>query len=115
MFYTEQTPITPCRKQVSESMNVPFTTGRFVPRCSRDGTFEEVQCSEWSGECWCVNLNGAEIEGTRSKNLVTCSGQRKYIVAHAYKKVLIYNTIRSLQSAERFFFTINDVMKLIPQ
>lgn len=48
-----------------------------MPRCKKDGSFEDVQCSEWTGECWCVNNNGAEIQGTRSKELVTCSSQSK--------------------------------------
>jgi Thyroglobulin type-1 repeat len=41
-----------------------------IPRCSRIGDFEPVQCSNDIGstECWCVDEYGAEIVGTRKDN-----------------------------------------------
>jgi len=45
-----------------------------VPRCKGDGTYEDVQCSEDTGECWCVNSLGVEQRGTRSQEFVSCPG-----------------------------------------
>lgn len=35
----------------------------FVPTCTNDGRYEEIQC--YAGECWCVDMSGTEILGTR--------------------------------------------------
>ncbi|XP_044149630.1 thyroglobulin [Bufo gargarizans] len=40
--------------------------GTFVPRCTKDGRYEEIQCS--MSECWCVNEQGREIQGTRTQD-----------------------------------------------
>lgn len=37
--------------------------GLFVPLCSAEGDYEEVQC--FAGECWCVDSRGKEISGSR--------------------------------------------------
>lgn len=36
-----------------------------VPRCLDSGEFEPVQCDEMRNQCWCVDLEGMEIYGTR--------------------------------------------------
>lgn len=35
----------------------------FVPRCSAEGSYEDVQC--FAGECWCVDSRGKELAGSR--------------------------------------------------
>ncbi|XP_016869284.1 thyroglobulin isoform X4 [Homo sapiens] len=35
----------------------------FVPSCTTEGSYEDVQC--FSGECWCVNSWGKELPGSR--------------------------------------------------
>nr|XP_020662064.1 thyroglobulin [Pogona vitticeps] len=35
----------------------------FVPACTKEGRYEEVQC--YAGDCWCVDLRGKEIPGSR--------------------------------------------------
>ena len=40
----------------------------FVPECSSDGSYADVQCFEHEGfakQCWCVTKDGQEIQGTR--------------------------------------------------
>ena len=37
--------------------------GRFEPRCSKAGAYQEVQCH--GDVCFCVNFEGAELPGTR--------------------------------------------------
>ncbi|XP_042555885.1 thyroglobulin isoform X1 [Dipodomys spectabilis] len=40
------------------------TPGRlFVPSCTTDGSYEDVQC--FAGECWCVDSQGKELSGSR--------------------------------------------------
>lgn len=40
--------------------------GFFVPRCDDDGFFMPEQCNPMK-ECWCVDRNGGELLGTRTK------------------------------------------------
>ncbi|NXI36813.1 THYG protein, partial [Galbula dea] len=35
----------------------------FVPACTKEGRYEEVQC--YSGECWCLDNSGREVPGSR--------------------------------------------------
>uniref|UniRef100_A0A8C5MZL6 Thyroglobulin n=1 Tax=Leptobrachium leishanense TaxID=445787 RepID=A0A8C5MZL6_9ANUR len=38
----------------------------FVPTCTGDGRYNEIQCSR--SECWCVDNQGKEIEGSRTQD-----------------------------------------------
>ncbi|XP_053323895.1 thyroglobulin [Spea bombifrons] len=40
-------------------------TNVFVPTCTQDGGYDEIQCSV--SECWCVDDSGEEIEGSRTR------------------------------------------------
>ena len=42
----------------------------YIPRCRRDGDYESMQCDRQY--CWCVEAQGTEINGTRSRGTVTC-------------------------------------------
>ncbi|NXT77064.1 THYG protein, partial [Zapornia atra] len=35
----------------------------FVPTCTKDGRYDEVQC--YAGECWCLDSSGKEVPGSR--------------------------------------------------
>ncbi|XP_066479365.1 thyroglobulin [Tiliqua scincoides] len=35
----------------------------FVPSCTKDGRYQEIQC--YAGDCWCVDRRGKEIPGSR--------------------------------------------------
>ncbi|KAM9235195.1 thyroglobulin [Leptosomus discolor] len=37
----------------------------FVPTCTEDGRYEEVQC--YAGECWCLDTSGKEVPGSRTR------------------------------------------------
>ncbi|XP_022806051.1 uncharacterized protein LOC111343164 [Stylophora pistillata] len=67
-------PPTPCQLEVEKALQTPYSSDQFVPRCKRDGSFEDVQCSESTEECWCVDSLGVELRGTRSQDIVTCPG-----------------------------------------
>ncbi|EDO40364.1 predicted protein, partial [Nematostella vectensis] len=78
-------PETECQSQVKQALETPSGKGRFVPRCKADGQFEEVQCNEWTGQCWCVDNSGIEIQGTRTKDFVSCPGQTNSLTVCQYK------------------------------
>uniref|UniRef100_A0A8C3R9P6 Thyroglobulin n=1 Tax=Cyanoderma ruficeps TaxID=181631 RepID=A0A8C3R9P6_9PASS len=37
----------------------------FVPTCTKEGRYEEVQC--YAGECWCLDTLGKEVPGSRQQ------------------------------------------------
>ncbi|CAB3248715.1 unnamed protein product [Arctia plantaginis] len=50
----------------AESGNPPAWT--WVPQCKEDGAYELVQCRGSDKACWCVDVAGNEIAGTRTFN-----------------------------------------------
>ena len=49
-----------------EDMRGKALTGAYVPRCTDQGEFDSMQCWGSTGECWCVDELGVEIQNTRS-------------------------------------------------
>ncbi|KAJ8248388.1 hypothetical protein GJAV_G00241500 [Gymnothorax javanicus] len=41
--------------------------GQYVPTCDGRGAYEPMQCHASIGQCWCVDRNGGEIPGTRTR------------------------------------------------
>ncbi|XP_069493571.1 nidogen-2 [Ambystoma mexicanum] len=41
--------------------------GAHVPQCDSEGNYTPQQCHGSTGECWCVDTNGREIAGTRTR------------------------------------------------
>lgn len=54
----------PCQK-LKAKLETHQVVGAFTPHCTDDGAFEKMQCFGSTGECWCVNEMGREIEGTK--------------------------------------------------
>jgi len=66
--------VTPCVRARSDAAPAGFF-GEFVPSCKEDGSYNEKQCH--GGYCWCVDLNGKEVKGTRKgpgNGMVKCGG-----------------------------------------
>lgn len=56
-----------------------------MPRCNKQGGFEEVQCdNEIVSSCWCVDASGFELPGTRAPaaSLVNCTGKYRVFSTH---------------------------------
>ena len=50
--------------------------GAYIPQCTEQGHYEQMQCHGSTGYCWCVTFSGEEIEGSRkgpSEGEVNCS------------------------------------------
>lgn len=70
-FFTEIS-LTQCQKQLQEAINLSPDPERFVPRCKFDGSYEEVQCQNSTGLCWCVDQDGNELSSSATNRTVTC-------------------------------------------
>ncbi|TSK14840.1 Testican-2 [Bagarius yarrelli] len=46
--------------------------GMFIPNCDEDGYYKKLQCDQSSAECWCVDLHGTEIPGSRVHGKPDC-------------------------------------------
>ncbi|XP_048223657.1 nidogen-1 [Perognathus longimembris pacificus] len=45
----------------------PRLPGVFVPECDEHGRYAPTQCHGSTGYCWCVDREGRELEGTRTR------------------------------------------------
>nr|XP_051676330.1 nidogen-1 [Oryctolagus cuniculus] len=45
----------------------PRPPGLFVPKCDEHGHYSPTQCHGSTGYCWCVDRDGREVEGTRTR------------------------------------------------
>uniref|UniRef100_A0A8C0PV20 Nidogen 1 n=1 Tax=Canis lupus familiaris TaxID=9615 RepID=A0A8C0PV20_CANLF len=45
----------------------PVMPGLFVPECDEHGHYTPTQCHGSTGHCWCVDRDGRELEGTRTR------------------------------------------------
>ncbi|XP_039593799.1 nidogen-1 [Polypterus senegalus] len=41
--------------------------GQYIPVCDDQGNYRPLQCHGSTGQCWCVDRNGQEIQGTRTQ------------------------------------------------
>ncbi|XP_074873010.1 SPARC-related modular calcium-binding protein 1-like isoform X2 [Carettochelys insculpta] len=56
----------------------------YVPECSEDGSFLQVQCHRQTGYCWCVTAEGKPISGTSLLNQTpNCTGS--YVVRPSWQ------------------------------
>ncbi|VVC88277.1 unnamed protein product, partial [Leptidea sinapis] len=46
--------------------------GGFVPACDARGFYRPRQCHAALAECWCVDLRGQELPGSRTKGAPSC-------------------------------------------
>lgn len=82
---------TKCQRQylAATKNNAP---GRFVPRCTLDGSFADVQCR--GSVCYCVDEDGNEIIGTKT---ALASGKPTCKEPCTFNFLLLYNKTPVLQ------------------
>ena len=67
----------PCLRELRRALgytNRAFPS-RFKPRCKKDGSYENMQCvlaGSKSEVCWCVDIDGKELIGTRVFGKASC-------------------------------------------
>ncbi|XP_075983106.1 uncharacterized protein LOC142981232 isoform X2 [Anticarsia gemmatalis] len=64
---------TACQQRRALALHTAAETGSppawtWVPKCKEDGAYEIVQCRGSDKTCWCVDVAGNEIAGTRTSN-----------------------------------------------
>lgn len=60
-------PLTACQKEYQKLLRRwRQPSNRYIPRCSADGSYAQVQCA--GGVCFCVSSQGKEIPGTKTVN-----------------------------------------------
>ena len=81
MFYIlfSAVVMTPCQMARKNSSGLPFGSSYLI-RCKQDGSYEEVQCSGSTGFCWCVDKNGSELEGTKTRGPLKCPALGLYAI-----------------------------------
>ncbi|XP_041079448.1 HLA class II histocompatibility antigen gamma chain-like [Polyodon spathula] len=47
--------------------------GVYRPQCDEEGNYLPKQCWSSTGYCWCVDKNGDELAGTRTRNRLDCN------------------------------------------
>ncbi|KAM4865279.1 thyroglobulin [Thomomys bottae] len=53
------------KQQILLSSYINSTATTYLPQCQDSGDYAPVQCDPWQGQCWCVDLEGMEVYGTR--------------------------------------------------
>ncbi|KAK3737699.1 hypothetical protein QZH41_008038 [Actinostola sp. cb2023] len=62
---------TPCQIAYRQAVD-DHVFGAHIPRCKSDGRYEEIQCEGRTGYCWCVDNDGRELPGTRTRRHLKC-------------------------------------------
>ena len=62
-LHSTASPLTQCQKEYQEILRSWILPGPYIPQCTHDGRYEQVQCQRHY--CYCVNENGVEYAGTR--------------------------------------------------
>lgn len=64
---------TQCEQLRSQASANRGLAGAYVPQCNADGSFKSEQCWGSTGYCWCVDVHGKEIPGTKISEKPDCS------------------------------------------
>ncbi|XP_070604754.1 thyroglobulin, partial [Erythrolamprus reginae] len=85
-YEAETQPLRPCELQREKA----FRDGEdYIPQCSEDGQFRNVQCNKNGVSCWCVDEKGIEVPGTKQSGsslacLSFCQLQKQKILVSRY-------------------------------
>ncbi|XP_036063969.1 thyroglobulin isoform X1 [Onychomys torridus] len=85
-YQVDAQPLRPCELQREKAF---LKQAEYVPQCSEDGSFQTVQCQNDGQSCWCVDVDGREVPGSRQLGRPTaclsfCQLQRQQILLSSY-------------------------------
>ena len=65
----------PCHEHVASVLNYDNLFGVFIPHCDSEGYYSKIQCHEKTKVCWCSNILGVEIPGTKTSGPPICDSK----------------------------------------
>lgn len=77
-------------------------TGTFIPKCTADGYYEQVQCMPDLQFCWCVNrvtgqtIKSIKTNSSQTPSLTSCEGIRQGKGCDQRRRVKFHNELRLL-------------------
>ncbi|KXJ25049.1 Equistatin [Exaiptasia diaphana] len=103
---TAKAKMTSCERHrvVAMGMTGKPSPSRYVPQCTHEGKYNEVQCHTGTGLCWCVDTEGREIIGTRAwghqqcKDTPTDSNTLPLDIAVLFPPTSSKTTLRAIQT-----------------
>lgn len=70
-YLVDRAPCARARKLALGALSMA-SVGAYVPQCNHNGSFNQVQCHQSTGYCWCVDKAGVEMPRTRTRGSPTC-------------------------------------------
>ncbi|XP_041527872.1 thyroglobulin isoform X1 [Microtus oregoni] len=85
-YQVDSQPLRPCEQQREQAF---LKQAEYVPQCSEDGSFQTVQCQNDGQSCWCVDVDGREVPGSRQLGRPTaclsfCQLHRQQVLLSSY-------------------------------
>ncbi|XP_032235803.2 uncharacterized protein LOC5510701 isoform X2 [Nematostella vectensis] len=72
--------LTSCQSQRNEALGVTLgsptptpVVGKYIPQCTPEGEYKQVQCYGSTGYCWCVDQMGSPVLGTIVRGVPQCN------------------------------------------
>ncbi|XP_067888732.1 thyroglobulin [Heterodontus francisci] len=84
-YQQESQHLTSCEMKRGASQK----TSTYIPQCTQDGKYRNVQCTKDGQSCWCVNNEGDVVSGSNRTTLVTaclsfCQLHRQQVLVSGY-------------------------------
>lgn len=90
--------------------------GLYIPSCDEDGYYRKVQCDQSRGECWCVDLHGEEMMGSRIHGNPDCGMGRGILeVSHFSQQRSVHRKLSFTQPPESRVVKMFVCASIIPQ
>ncbi|XP_069478248.1 thyroglobulin [Ambystoma mexicanum] len=85
-YELDSQPLRPCELERERAL---VKGSDYVPQCSADGSYRNMQCSRGGLSCWCVDAKGSEIVGSKKSAspvacLSFCQLQKQQILLSGY-------------------------------
>ncbi|KAF6073542.1 nidogen 1 [Phyllostomus discolor] len=89
----------------------PLPLGLFVPECDEYGNYVPTQCHGSTGYCWCVDRDGRELEGTRTRMRPPCLST---VAPPIHQRPLVPPTVIPLPPGTHLLFAQTGKIERLP-